>query len=128
MLEDFSFADYILGYVIDGPMDHTQILKLQRLILEKLETHSKVSIYLEDRNITKFSLSAASIGALFPLRYASKIDKIALVTNRRWIHLLAALDNSLVKSEIKHFTTNDRVKAVEWISEKSQDNFLKLKS
>ncbi len=117
MLEDYSFADYILGYVIDGAMDHAQITKLRNLILEKLETHDRVSLYLEDRNITKFTLSAAAMGALFPIEYAHRIDRIALVTDRRWIHFLAVVDNSLVKSQIKHFTRENRVNAVKWISE-----------
>lgn len=117
MLEDYSFADYILGYVIDGTMDHAQITKLRNLILAKLETHDRVSLYLEDRNITKFTLSAAVIGALFPIEYAHRIDRIALVTNRKWIHFLAVIDNSFVKSEIRHFVRADRVNAVKWISE-----------
>lgn len=118
MLEDYSFADYILGYVIDGAMDNKQINKLRNLILEKLETHNRVSLYLEDKNITKFTFSAAAIGALFPIEYAHRIDRIALVTDRKWIHFLAALDNSIVKSQIKHFTREDRASAVKWISGK----------
>ena len=99
-------------------MDNKQINTLRNLILEKLETHDKVSLYLEDRNITKFTLSAAAIGALFPIEYANRIDRIALVTDRKWIHFLASIDNGLVKSQIKHFKRADRVSAVKWISEK----------
>lgn len=119
MLEDFSFADYILGYVIEGPMDHAQITRLRNLILAKFETHERVHLYLEDRGITKFTLSAAAIGSIFPLEHASRIAKIALVTDRKWIHLLAAIDNNLVKPEILHFKKADRVKAVAWISKRA---------
>ena len=117
MLKDFSFADNTIGYVIEGTMDKAAILNLRSHILEKFETHDKISLYLEDGNIEHFSLSAAAIGALFPLEYARRFDKIALVTDRKWIHALAAIDNALIGAKLKYFPIKDRIDAITWIAE-----------
>lgn len=116
MFIDFSFADNTIGYVIEGTMDKKTILDLRSQILEKLETHDKINLYLEDNNIKHFSLSAATIGTLFPLEYANRFTKIALVTNRKWIHALATLDNILlVEATLKYFPIKDRMSAISWI-------------
>jgi hypothetical protein len=44
-------------------------------------------------------------------------EKEAIVSDRRWLEGLAALGNSLFSSiEVKHFTFDDRDKALEWIA------------
>jgi hypothetical protein len=116
MLANFSFADNTIGYMIEGDMDKATIMELRALILEKFETHDKINLYLEDSAIANFSFSAATIGALFPLEYSSRFLKIALVTDRKWIHVLAAMDNLVIKPTLKHFSTEDRLKAMNWIA------------
>ncbi len=117
MLTDFSFADNTIGYVIEGTMNKTAILNLRSQILEKFEAHEKINLYLEDGNIEHFSLSAATIGALFPLEYSKRFNKIALVTDRKWIHALAAIDNVLIGAKLKYYPIKDRVSAITWIAE-----------
>lgn len=117
MLADFSFADNTVGYLIEGTMDKKAILELRSQILEKFETHDKINLYLEDSNIEHFSLSAATIGALFPLEYAKRFNKIALVTDRKWIHALAAVDNVLIGADLKYFPVKERMSAISWIAE-----------
>lgn len=116
MLSDFSFAENTIGCLIEGTMDRATILELKALVLEKLEEHDKINLYLEDSNIDRFSLSAAFIGAIFPLEHANRFGRIALVTDRKWIHALAAIDNAVIKASLKHFGTKDRLEAISWIA------------
>ncbi len=115
MLADFSFADNTVGYLIEGTMDKDAIIALRSQILEKLEVHDTINLYLEDSHIEHFSLSAATIGALFPLEYSKRFNKIALVTDRKWIHALAAVDNALIGATLKYFPIKDRLSAISWI-------------
>jgi len=117
MLADFSFADDTIGYMIEGDMNHKTITELRNLVLEKLKTHDRINLYLEDRSITKFTFSAAAIGMLFPLEHARRFRKIALVTDRKWIHTLASIDNILIKADLLHFAKEDRIKAMSWIAQ-----------
>ena len=115
---DYIFANDTLGYIIDGAMDKTAIVELRGHILEKLEYHDKINLYIEDRSIHNFSFSAVVVGALFPLEYASRFNKIALLTDRKWIHKIAAIDNLFIKASIKYYPKDRRSIAMDWISEK----------
>ncbi|WP_299213231.1 STAS/SEC14 domain-containing protein [uncultured Dokdonia sp.] len=117
MLADFSFADNTVGYLIEGTMDKDAIVALRSQVLEKFKSHDKINLYLEDSNIEHFSLSAATIGALFPLEHSKRFHKIALVTDRKWIHALAAIDNALIGATLKYFPIKDRLSAISWIAD-----------
>ncbi|MGJ8664747.1 MAG: STAS/SEC14 domain-containing protein [Patiriisocius sp.] len=117
MTLNFSFSEETVGYIIDGVMDQAAIQELKSQILEKFETHDKINLYVEDDNITHFSLNAVVIATLFPMEFHKRFDKIALVTNRKWIHALGVLDTVLVGVNIKNFMVSDRLKAISSISE-----------
>ena len=117
MLLNFSFSEETVGYIIDGVMDKAAIEELKNEILEKFKTHDTINLYLEDSGIERFSLNAILIATLFPVEHHHRFEKIALVTNRKWIHALGVIDTFLSGVTIKNFTTEDRMDAISWISE-----------
>jgi hypothetical protein len=116
MLSDFSFSEDTVGFLIDGVMDKDAIVELRSRILKKLERYDKINLYLEDVNIERFSFSAVKIATLFPVENKDRFHKIALVTDRKWIHALGALDTILVGVTIRNFDTSNRLKAMSWIA------------
>ena len=114
---EFSFSQNTVGYIIDGVMDKTAINDLKQEILKKFETHDIINLYLEDSGIERFSINAVLIATIFPVEYHHRFGKIALVTDRRWIHALGFIDTLLVKVEIKNYTTEKRMDAMSWIAE-----------
>lgn len=116
MFLNFSFAEDTIGYIIDGVMDKEAIEKLKGEIIKKFETHDFINLYLEDAGIERFSFNAVFIATLFPVEYHRRFHKISLVTDRKWIHALGLLDNMLVGVTIKNFTSENRLKAIAWIS------------
>ena len=118
MQVDFSLSQNTMGYIIEGEMDKTAILNLKYQILEKLKRYATINLYLEDNGIQSFTLNSVFIATLFPLEYSSRINKIAIVTNRKWIHLLSSMDNFLIGGEMKNFTSRERIDAMVWISRK----------
>ncbi|MDC8003090.1 STAS/SEC14 domain-containing protein [Aureisphaera galaxeae] len=116
----FSFAQDTIGYIIDGKMDTVAINALRAQILEKFEEHDKINLYLEDSGIESFTLNAVFIATLFPIEHAKRFHKIALVTNRRWIHMLGNLDTLIAKVNIRNFTTEERMNAMAWIARREE--------
>lgn len=114
---DFVFEKNTLAYLVEGSMDKASIARLKTTILNKLEYHEKINLYLEDRAIDRFSISAATITAFFPLEYASRFHKIALVTDRKWIHTIAAIDNLFIKTSLKYYPKDKRALAMSWIAD-----------
>lgn len=117
MFSDFSLSQNTVGYIIDGVMNTDAINDLKSQILDKFKEHDKINLYLEDSGIERFSLNAVMIATLFPVEHHDRFNKIALVTDRKWIHMLGALDTVLVKVNLKNFPIEKRMDAISWIAQ-----------
>lgn len=115
MFLNFRISNNAIGYIVDGVMDTKAIHYLRDEILKKLEDHEKISIYLEDAGVERFSLDSIIVTTIFPHKHRNRFDKVAMVTDRKWIHVLSSVNGLLVDATIKNFIIEDRMKAIDWI-------------
>ena len=106
-----------MGYIIEGSMDYKAIQELKKAVLEMLKEHKTINLYLEDKNIERFSLDAIFIASIFPIQHLTQLNKIAMVTNRKLIHAIANFNKALVGVEIRNFTIEERLEAMSWVAE-----------
>jgi hypothetical protein len=116
MLANFSFADNTIGYMIEGAMDKEAILELRALILEKFETHDIINLYLEDQGIDRFTLYSVLMGIVFPLKHTKRFNKVAMVTDRSWIHILSSMNDFFLSAKVYNFRVDERIDAMNWIT------------
>lgn len=114
---EFSFSESTVGFIMNGVMNAEAIENLSALIVEKFKEFDAIDLYLEDSGIEKFSFYSVVYAVLFPFEHAHQLRKIAMVTDRKWIHSLAAINNLFIASEIKNFTSQERLEAILWIAE-----------
>ncbi len=119
MLSSFSFSEDTIGYLIEGNFNEETMQNLHNQILEKLKEFESINLYLEDSNIQNFTLSAVLEDISFKFENSKHFKKIALVTDRKWMHLCATFENLFMDASVKSFSVDDRVKAMNWITEKS---------
>lgn len=117
MLLEYNLADNTLAFAFEGPMDAKTINELRSQIEAKLEVHERINIYLEDRSVHYFTLYSVFMGVVYPLQNHNRFAKVAMVTNRSWIHLLSGINNYLVSADIKNYKTEERIDAMSWIME-----------
>jgi porphobilinogen deaminase len=117
MFLNFSFPNDSIGYIVDGVMDTQAIHYLRGEILKKLEEHDKINIYLEDAGVERFSLNSIIITTLFPHKHRDCFKKVAMVTDRKWIHLITSINNIFISATVRNFTTEKRMDAIAWITE-----------
>ena len=98
-------------------MDTPAIEYLRDEILKRLDEHETISIYLEDAGVEWFSLNSIVTTTLFPHKHRKRIRKVAMVTNRSWIHVIAGLNNFLIDAQVRNFKSKDRTKAMEWVTQ-----------
>ncbi|MGL5078436.1 MAG: STAS/SEC14 domain-containing protein [Waterburya sp.] len=109
--------DRIIGLSIDGWIDSEDIERVIELIESKLKQGGKLRVYAEVKNWSGMSLEAWIKDLKFSWQHLQDFEKEAIVSDRLWLEGLAALGNSLFSSiEVKHFTFDDRDKALEWIA------------
>jgi hypothetical protein len=117
MLSAFSFSDDTIGFLIEGNFDMKTLDTLEFQIEAKLTEYDTINLYLEDTNIENFYLEAVVRQIAFKLSLNHRFKKIALVTDRKWIKLCASIENLFSNAEIKNFSSEERIKAMNWIAQ-----------
>lgn len=109
--------DRIIGLEIDGWIEARDIDRIVRLIEKELNTKGKLNIYVEVNSWTGMSLKAFIKDLQFSLQHLQNFEKEAIVSNLKWLEAIAALGNTLFSGiEVKHFTSDEKDRALEWVS------------
>jgi hypothetical protein len=116
MLSTFTLADNIIGFIVDGPYDEFAVEKIQSEVNEKLEVYGKVNLYLEDTINADISFKAILKSLPFKLKTGNRFEKVAVVTDRRWLQFISNLEKLFFNAEIRIFSGKNRLEALQWIS------------
>lgn len=116
MLSTFSLADNNIGFIVDGPFDERAVEKMQSEINQKLELFDRVNLYLEDTAKAEISFKAILKNLPFKLKTANRFDRVAVVTDRKWLQIISVLEKLFFNAEIRLFSTQQRLEAIQWIS------------
>lgn len=110
-------SDQVIGLDIDGWIEAEDIQQVVELIENRLNQGEKLRVYAEVNNWTGMSLSAFVKDLQFSLQHLKDFEKEAIVSDLKWLEGLAALGNTLFSGiEVKHFTLDEKDKALAWIT------------
>ena len=108
--------DHIIGLEIDGWINAEDIDRIVKIVEPRIDAGEKLRIYAEVSNWSGMSLGAFIKDLKFSLQHVKDFDKEAIVSDKRWLEGLAALGNTLFSGiEVKHFTLDEKDKALEWL-------------
>lgn len=116
MISTFEFADNVVGIIVDSSLDEELMKKLQRHICKKFESHDEVNLFFEIKEGNKMTFKAFIDQMKFNVDYDGKFNKVALVTDLKWLHNSMAVKDFIMSADIKSFTNEERLKALSWIS------------
>lgn len=109
--------DRIIGLDINGRIEAKDIQRVIPSLEKKLRQKERLRIYVEVHNWSGISLGAFIQNLKFSLQHYQDFEKKAIVSDRQWLESLAAISNTLFPSiEVKHFTLDEKDKALEWIN------------
>ena len=117
MLSDFSFSDTTVGFLIEGNFNSETVDTFIEKIKAKLEQFDKINLYIEDTGIETFSLPAVVKEVMFKIKHADHFNKVAVVSDRKWIHSCGEIVSLFTNSNTQNFTSEERMKAIAWIAE-----------
>lgn len=109
--------DHIVGLDINGWIEAEDIERVVSSIEKRLLSEERLRIYAEVHNWSGMSLGAFIQDLKFSFKHIKDFEKEAIVSDRRWLESLAAISNTLFSGiEVKHFTFDEKDKALEWVS------------
>ncbi len=118
MNSSFSFSKNTVGFFIEGGVfDQDRFEELADQIRAKIDRYKIINLYLEDQGIESFTIPAISKKILFEHKFKDNLNKVALVTDRRWIKACAAVQDLYMPTTIKTFAVEDRIDAMSWIAQ-----------
>lgn len=117
MNTSFELSDNVIGVVLEEKMDREKLREIQKMVKDRLEKYSWVSLYLEDRYNKGATLNAFLEDMFQELSNSEPLLKIAVVTDRKRFKLLSAIKDSFLSSNVQSFDKKERMKAMNWLME-----------
>lgn len=114
---DISNKDKVVAFRIDGAVDQMAMMQVLGLISQVTQTHGKVRIYQEVKNIGGVEIDAIieKIKFLFSSGL-SVFERVVIVTDKEWMKKVAAIEDKILSSiDIKDFSFDEQAKAIEYI-------------
>lgn len=109
-------AHQVVGLRIEGRISGEDLDLAAREIDARLKVHPRISIYAEIHGLTGMSLEALAKDFRYSLAHLRDVEKEAIVSDRRWLALLAQVGGRLFPSiDVRHFSPEDKEAALEWL-------------
>ena len=119
MLEKMSeSAGNVVGYRVSGHVTKEDYATLMPEVQALVDREGSIRLLLDLENFQWEEVSAWGADLKFGQTYRHKIDKLAIVGDKRWQHLIANLADPFYARESKFFHMTDRAAAWEWLHTK----------
>lgn len=108
----------IVGAKISGKLDHSDIKQLIEAVEAQLLHFDKIDVYIEVESFHGMTLKAARKHLLHLLPKIGKVRKKAVVSNSKILGTITKLSrklSSLININVRHFDTNEKDVALEWL-------------
>jgi SpoIIAA-like len=106
-----------VAYRFGGKITEDEMMLALSAIKEKIENYGEVCIYQEIESIggVEFDAIVEKIKFLSEVGL-SNINRIAVVTNKKWLHKIVDLEDKLFKKiDMKSFSIEDKNEAIEFL-------------
>lgn len=113
----FEFSENVVGIVLEEEINSDKLKEIKELVGERVDKHSGVNLYLEDRYNNGITLKAVLKDLAFELTNCEPFLKIAVVTDKKLFRVVAEIKDILLNIKVQPFELKDRVKAMNWVIE-----------
>lgn len=117
MISTFEFADNVVGIMIKSKLDLKVIDEVHEEILKRVEQYNKINLYVEIEPGISVSIPALIKNIAFKISKPRIYNKIALVSDIQWLQNVMEIKDLLMDAEIRNFSVESRLDAIQWITE-----------
>ncbi len=117
MAISFELAEHVVGIMVDENVNQKYLDKIHKLIEEKLKENEKINLFCEIMPHNDVPVKLLFENIKFKFQHSNQINKMAMVTDLKWIRGIMDVDNFFVTTEVKSFELKNRLEAIQWISQ-----------
>ncbi|MDG5786798.1 STAS/SEC14 domain-containing protein [Evansella sp. AB-P1] len=105
----------IMEVIVNGKITTEDIEEFEMIFKEKKENYGKINLLMEVHEIQGYSMNAVMEDLKFSANHWKEFNKIAVITDKKWIGLGSKISNILPGVEVKHFDFDEKEKALYWL-------------
>lgn len=102
--------------VATGKLDDADYDQMLPLLRQKTERHEKMNWYFQMKGFKGWTLHAFWRDIKFDLQNSSKLNRVAIVGEKKWHELMTDAMKPFTSADIQYFDEKEAEKAMEWIS------------
>ena len=116
MLTIKKTANRVIRLVIDGEVKQNDIDQAADVMEDSLEEQGKLRLLMEVKHLEGYdSIAAFMKDTQKTFQHYTDFEKIAIVTEEKWLKGVASLGDLINPANIKQFSLTERALAEEWI-------------
>jgi hypothetical protein len=113
-------VDKVVGLGIDHKITGEDISRIVQVIDTRLERHPKLRVYAKVEPISGLSAGAPLKYIGLALRHSRRSEREAIVSDAAWLGKLATIgERKFPGIGMRHFTTSENDRTLQWIIEQS---------
>lgn len=117
MVSTFEFSDDVVGIMIDSNVDKKLLEEIHDIIEEKFDKGKPMNLFVEIKQGVDIPVNLILRDLFFKLKNAAKFKKIAVVTGTGMLQKTMKVKDLLMEAEVEVFPHQDRITAMNWITE-----------
>ncbi|MGB8705162.1 MAG: STAS/SEC14 domain-containing protein [Gillisia sp.] len=115
MVSSFDFASNVIGILVKEDVDSDSIEEIHELIGDRIQLHDQINLFVDIDAGQKITIPAMLKDMLFKFENAGHFKKIAMVCDEFWIQGAMEFKNLVMNAEVKTFSHDERLEAMNWI-------------
>lgn len=107
--------DSVIEIEVDGKITEHDIETFESIFKDKKENNERLNLLIQITNMQGYTMK----GLVEDLKFAkhwNDFDKIAVVSDKKAIELGTKVSDYMPKIEVKHFNTDEKDSAKEWLN------------
>lgn len=110
-------ASNLVEIVVDGHVSKAEFDDIAARLEAAIARHGKLRVLEEVRSFGGMAPSAFWADLKFAMRHLGDFSRCAVISDQRWIELLATGAGKLIACEIRHFPPDQLAAARAWLNE-----------
>lgn len=116
MLTAKKIADHVIRLVIDGEVKQSDIDQAAKVMEDSLKEPGKLRLLMEVKHLEGYdSITTFMKDTQKTFQHYTDFEKIAIVTEEKWLKGVASLSDLINPANIKQFSLSERELAEEWV-------------
>lgn len=99
---------------VDGKVSENDVKDFKDYVDQKKKDLGELNLLVEIKNLG-YTLDGLKEEIKFDIKHLDKFDKIAVLSEKKWIDLCTQLTKALPNVEVKHFDSEEKEKALYWL-------------